>query len=62
MANGKSADVPHPEFMHLFRSGGRLLVEYADENWELIDVSHVTSLETLPKNGSKKPRQRKPRR
>jgi hypothetical protein len=62
MANGKSADVPHPEFMHLFRNGRRLIVEYADDNWELVDVSLVTSIEALPKNGSRRPRQRKPKR
>lgn len=62
MANGKSADVPHPEFMHLFHRRPTILVEYLDGDWELVDISLVTSVETLPKNGSKRPRQRKPRR
>lgn len=63
MANGKSADVPHPEFMHLFRNGRRLIVEHSDDDWELIDTSLVTSIETLPKNGSRKrERRHKPNR
>ncbi len=62
MANGKSADVPHPEFMHLSPSGQRLIVDSSDDAFEIIDVSLVTSLETLEKNGSKRPRRRKPKR
>ena len=63
MANGKSADIPHPEFMHLFRSGRRLIVEYPDDSWEIIDPSLVTSIEALPQNGSRKrPRRNKPKR
>jgi len=62
IANGKSADIPHPELMHLSPNGRRLIVEAPDDAFEIIDVSLVTSLETLPKNGNKKPRQRKPQR
>ena len=46
MANGKSADIPHLEFMHLFRSGRRLVIEHPDDTAEIIDVSLVTSIET----------------
>jgi hypothetical protein len=62
MANGKSVDVPHPEFIRVSQGGHRLIVEHSDETFELIDISLVTSLETLPKNGSKRARSRKPKR
>ena len=62
MANGKSADVPHPEFMHLSPNGQRLIVDSSEDAFEIIDVSLVTSVETLPKNGSKRARTRKPKR
>ena len=53
MANGRSIDVPHPDFMHLSPTGRRLIVDKADDSFEVIDVLLVTSVETLPKNGSK---------
>ena len=62
MAKGKSADIPHPEFMLLSSRGRKLVVEHADETFEIIDTSLVTSVETLPKNGSRRARQRKPKR
>jgi hypothetical protein len=51
MANGKSIDVPHPDFMHLSPTGRRLIVDDVDDSFEIIDVLLVTSLETLPVNG-----------
>ena len=51
MANGRSVDVPHPDFMHLSPSGRRLFVDHADDSFEIIDVPLITSLETLPING-----------
>ena len=60
MASGKSVDVPHPEFMLLFKSGRKAIVERSDDTFEIVDVSLVTSAETLPKNGSRRPRRRKP--
>ena len=61
MANGKSVDVPHPDFMHLSPTGRRLIVDRPDDTFEIIDVLLVTSLETLPQNGSR-PRRKKTRR
>jgi hypothetical protein len=61
MANGKSVDVPHPEFMLLSRSGRKLIVDKPDDSFEFIDVSLVTSVETLVKNGSRRSRRRKPK-
>ena len=59
MANGRSADVPHPEFMWISRTGKRLIVDMPDDSFEIIDVSLVTSLETLPKNGQRRRKRRK---
>ncbi len=59
MAGGRSVDVPHPEFMLLSRNGRRLIVDLPQDTWEVIDVSHVTSLETLAKNGTRSRKRRK---
>lgn len=59
MANGKSIDVPHPDFMHLSPSGRRLIADDVNDDCsEIIDVRLVTSLETLPVNGRRRPRKR----
>jgi hypothetical protein len=58
MANGKSVDVPHPDFMHLSPTGRRLIVDKADDTFEVIDVLLVMSVETLGKNG-RRPRRRR---
>jgi hypothetical protein len=60
-ANGKSVDVPHPDFMHLSPTGRRLIVDRPDDTFEIIDVLLVTSLETLSQNGTR-PRGKKTRR
>jgi len=59
MANGKSVDVPHPDFMHLSPTGRRLIVDQMDDSFEIIDVLLITSLETLPKDGSRTRRKRR---
>lgn len=59
MANGKSVDVPHPDFMHLSPTGRRLIVDQMDDSFEIIDVLLIASLETLPKNGSRTRRKRR---
>jgi len=59
MANGKSVDVPHPDFMHLSPAGRRLIVDQMDDSFEIIDVLLITSLETLPRNGSRTRRKRR---
>jgi len=61
LANGKSVDVPHPDFMHLSPTGRRLIVDRPDDTFEIIDVLLVTSLETLSQNGSR-PRGKKSHR
>ena len=58
-ANGKSIDVPHPDFMHLSPTGCRLIVDDVDDSFEIIDVLLVTSLETLPVNGRRGRRKRR---
>jgi hypothetical protein len=59
MANGRSIDVPHPDFMHLSPTGRRMMVDKADDSFEVIDVLLVTSVETLPKNGNTSRRRRR---
>ena len=59
MASGRSAEVPHPEFMHLSPNGRRLVVEAADDAFAILDVAQVTSLETLPGNGTRSRKRRK---
>ncbi|HSH39063.1 MAG TPA: hypothetical protein VK993_09780 [Chthoniobacterales bacterium] len=36
MANRRSADVPHPEFMFISRTGRRLVVDMPDDSFEII--------------------------
>ena len=62
MANGKSVDVPHPDFMHLSPTGRILIVYRPDDSFEVIDTLLVTSLEKLSRNGSRTRRRKKPRR
>jgi hypothetical protein len=59
MANGKSVNVPHPDFMNLSPTGRILIVYRADDSFGLIDTLLVTSVETLPKNGAKARRRRR---
>jgi hypothetical protein len=59
VADGRSIDVPHPDFMHLSPAGRRLIVDRSDDSFEVIDVLLVTSVETLPKNGTKARRRRR---
>ena len=59
MADGRSIDVPHPDFMHLSPTGRRLIVDRPDDSFEVIDVLLVTSVETLPKNGKQTRRRRR---
>ena len=61
MASGKSADVPNPDFMHLSHTGRWLMVDRPDDTVEMIDVLLVTSLATLPRNGSRARRRKKSR-
>ena len=62
MANGKSIDVPHPDFMHLSPSGRLLILAKTDDAFEVIDVLLVTSVETISRNGKGIRRKKKPRR
>ena len=59
MANGRSVDVPHPDFMHLSPTGRRLIVDKPNDSFEVIDILLVTSVETFPKNGAKSRRRRR---
>ena len=59
MANGKSVKVPHPDFMNLLPTGRIMMVNRADDSFEVIDTLLVTNLETLPKKGAKPRRRRR---
>ena len=48
MANGRSADVPHPDFLHVFPGGRYASVVHPDDTMEVMDVFLVTSIQTLP--------------
>jgi hypothetical protein len=61
MASDKSANVPHPDFMHLSPTGRWLIVDRPDDTVEMIDLLLVTSLKTLPRNGSRARRRKKSR-
>lgn len=61
MANGKSVEIPYPDFMLLSPNGRRLIVEKMDDTFEIIDVLLVTSAETIPRNGSRARRGKKRR-
>ena len=53
MANGKFADVPHPDFINLSPSGRILIISRENDSFELADTLLVTSAETLSKNGTR---------
>ena len=61
MADARSFEVPHPEFMLLSKSGRVLIVEDVDDAFEILDVPLVTSVEMLPKNGGRSHRPRRKR-
>ncbi len=57
LADGRSIDVEHPEFLAAFPSGRTVMVTEPDDTWEVVDLLLVTSLETL--NGASRPSRRK---
>jgi len=62
MPNGRYADVPHPDFMHVFPGGRFVSVVHADETMEVMDVFPITSIQNLRMNGTKRHRAKRPRR
>ena len=57
LADGRSLDVEHPEFMMFSRSGRTIVVSKINDTFEIVDLLLVTSLESL--NGQTKPSRRK---
>jgi len=53
MADGRSVDVDHPDFLSRSPAGRTVIVYKRDETFEIIDLLLVTSLEAL--NGHPKP-------
>ena len=62
MANGRYADVPHPDFMHVFPLGRYASVVHSDETVEVMDVFLITSIQNLPRRLRAAQRRRAPRR
>jgi len=55
LADGRSVDIDHPEFLMFSRSGRTIYVSKPDDTFEIIDLLLVTSLESI--NGQ--PRRRR---
>jgi hypothetical protein len=47
LADGRSLDVEHPEFLMFSRSGRTIVVSKTNDTFEIIDLLLVTSLESL---------------
>ncbi|MBI5763112.1 MAG: hypothetical protein HZA51_06275 [Planctomycetes bacterium] len=47
MANGRSLDVSHPDFLSRSPSGRTVVVHKRDETFEIFDMLLVASIETL---------------
>ena len=56
LADGRSLDVEHPEFLMSSRSGRTVVVSKSNDTFEIIDLLLVTSLESL--NGHARGRRR----
>jgi hypothetical protein len=55
MADGRHLDVPHPEFLGVTPGGRTVFVAKADEDFEIVDLLLVTSIQPITA-GSKKRR------
>jgi hypothetical protein len=44
LADGRSFDVRHPEFLAEFPGGRSVILTFANQSWEVIDLLLVTSL------------------
>ena len=57
LADGRSLDVEHPEFLMRSRSGRTIVVSKPNDTFEIVDLLLVTSLEAL--NGHSRSRKRR---
>lgn len=57
LADGRSLDVDHPEFLMPSRSGRTIVVSKPTDTFEIVDLLLVTSLEV--KNGDVRSRRRR---
>ncbi|HEU0010272.1 MAG TPA: hypothetical protein VFT34_10705 [Verrucomicrobiae bacterium] len=48
LANGRSLDVPHQDFISISQSGRRVIVEKNDDTFEIVDVLLINSVEVKP--------------
>jgi hypothetical protein len=52
MADGRTFDVPHPDFVAQSPSGRTVVVFQEDDNYSLLDLLLMTELEVHSSNGS----------
>ena len=57
LADGRSLDVEHPEFLSFSRTGRTIVVSKPNDTFEIVDLLLVTSLEAA--NGSSRHSRRK---
>jgi hypothetical protein len=62
MANGRYADVPHPDFLHVFPGGRYVSIVHKDDTMEVMDVFLITSVQNLPPAARTAKRRRKRQR
>jgi len=48
LANGRSREVPHQDFISISQSGRRVIVEKNDDSFEIVDVLLINSVEVKP--------------
>jgi hypothetical protein len=48
LADGRSLEVSHPEFISISKSGRRVIVETQDDSFEIIDTIMIVSIEVRP--------------
>jgi hypothetical protein len=62
MPNRRHADVPHPEFLHVFPGWRFASVVHADGTVKVMEVFLITSIQTLPRSARAGRRRKKARR
>ena len=45
LADGRSIEVPHTDFISISRSGRRVIVEKGDDSFEIVDALLINSVE-----------------
>jgi hypothetical protein len=48
LADSRSIEVPHPDFISISQNGRRVIVERSDDSFEMVDVFLINSIEVKP--------------